>query len=56
MFKLDLPPDPKVQAKIDASRARESARRTRIMNPRMRQMGKDMTVLDAQVRNICHPC
>jgi len=49
MFKLDLPPDPKVQAKIDAARARESARMTRIMNPRVRQMGKDITVLDAQV-------
>lgn len=49
MFKLDLPQDPSEAAAIEARRARESARLTRIMNPRLRTMGKDMEALQTQV-------
>ncbi|XP_039707381.1 RIB43A-like with coiled-coils protein 1 isoform X3 [Pteropus medius] len=49
MFKLDLPPDPKEVAAIEARRNREKERQSRIFNARTRVIGVDVEALNSQV-------
>ncbi|XP_019574482.2 RIB43A-like with coiled-coils protein 1 isoform X1 [Rhinolophus sinicus] len=49
MFKLDLPPDPKEVAAIEARRNRERERQSHIFNVRNRVLGVDVAALNRQV-------
>ncbi|XP_019523701.1 PREDICTED: RIB43A-like with coiled-coils protein 1 [Hipposideros armiger] len=49
MFKLNLPPDPKEAAAIEARRNREKERLSRIFNVRDRVLGVDVAALNNQV-------
>ncbi|KAM8753276.1 RIB43A-like with coiled-coils protein 1 isoform 2-T2 [Rhynchonycteris naso] len=49
MFHLNLPPDPKEMAAIEARRNREKERQNRIFDVRTRVMGVDVEALDKQV-------
>ncbi|XP_058391930.1 RIB43A-like with coiled-coils protein 1 isoform X4 [Diceros bicornis minor] len=49
MYKVDLSPDPKEVAAIEARRNREKERQSRIFNVRTRVMGVDVEALNSQV-------
>ena len=49
MYKLDVAPDPREQAKLDAMRRREQERKARFFDPRTRTKGRDVEALAAQV-------
>eukprot|EP00047_Mylnosiga_fluctuans_P009978 m.13968 g.13968 ORF g.13968 m.13968 type:complete len:590 (-) comp2889_c0_seq2:956-2725(-) len=49
MYKVDLPLDPKEQARIDAKRIAEEQRRSRIFNDKQRAMGLDLNALSGQI-------
>ncbi|EGD76426.1 hypothetical protein PTSG_07543 [Salpingoeca rosetta] len=49
MFKLDIPPDPREAAKLEAKRRRAEERKNRIFNARQRTMGLDVEALEQQI-------
>jgi len=49
MYKVDLPPDPKEFAKIEARRNREEQRKSRIFDSKQRTIGLDTDALKAQI-------
>ncbi|XP_036889655.1 RIB43A-like with coiled-coils protein 1 isoform X2 [Sturnira hondurensis] len=50
MFNLNLPPDPKEVAAIEARRNREKERQNRVFDVRTRVIGVDLRALDSQVQ------